>query len=210
MAARSTRRHRCAHDVVPIAAVAIAVLLTAGCGTADPSDGEAAVLTPPPASSAPPSEPAPTLDDAARLEQDNVDAAEQLVVDYWATSAEVGARGYEDWQAAFNPLVGPNIWATYAETWAEREAEGARSEGAVEVSDLTVTAYEPSDNGFERVTLDACTDYAGITGFDGDGTPHERSADTPLRYTTEYVVAHQGTGAPWVVAEMTPRPEETC
>jgi hypothetical protein len=206
VAARSIRRRRRVHAVVPLAAV----LLVTGCGTDDPSDGEAAVLATAAVPSSPAPAPEPSLDDAAQLEQDNVEAAEQLVVDYWATSAEVGARAYEDWQSAFNPLVGPNVWATYAETWAEREAEGARSEGAVEVDALTVTAYEPSDNGFERVTLDACTDYSGITGFDGDGTPHERSADAPLRYTTEYVLAHQGVGAPWVVAEMTPRPEETC
>ncbi|WP_277211451.1 hypothetical protein [Isoptericola croceus] len=75
---------------------------------------------------------------------------------------------------------------------------------------MTVTDYQPSDNGLERVTIDACMDYSQITQLDSDGKPVERTEDALSRYLAEYVVAHNGPDTWWRIDDLIAHPEETC
>jgi hypothetical protein len=158
---------------------------------------------------APSATPSPTLDEAALLEQRNVEAASQRVSDYWAASGRVGADGFDGWQDLAKHFT-PKLWSAYAQVYGAQAEAGGSSEGAVTVEDPTVVAYEPSENGLERVTLDGCTDWSGITTLDADGVAQERPADVPARYVVRYVVVHTGPDAAWRISDIESHQEETC
>ncbi|WP_277211449.1 hypothetical protein [Isoptericola croceus] len=153
-------------------------------------------------------EPTPTLDEAEQLKQDNIDAAKQRIIDFRAAAAAVGAAGYEGWED-LEDYLSPDLWPFYADLYAEREDAGASSDGAGQAASMTVTDYQPSDAGLERVTIDVCIDASASRAYDGDGELIDRG-DTPDRVVVEYVVVHNGPNTWWRIAEMKPRTDEKC
>ncbi|WP_277211446.1 hypothetical protein [Isoptericola croceus] len=153
-------------------------------------------------------EPTPTLDEAEQLKQDNIDAAKKRIIDFSAAAAAVGAAGYEGWEE-LEDYLSLDLWPFYADLYAEGEAAGAYSDGAGQAASMTVTGYQPSDAGLERVTIDVCIDRSASRAYDGDGELIDRG-DTPDRVVVEYVVVHNGPNTWWRIAEMKPRTDEKC
>jgi hypothetical protein len=184
-------------------ASAIALLGAGLAGCAAAAQEQGATLTPAdsPSQGSGPTEAAPDP------EQEDVAAAKQLVVDYWATVDMTGQTEESDWEAV-GPYMTSDLWMLHGPVFEENARTGLRTEGDVEVESMTVREYLPSASHNERVTIEACVDFSGRTTYDGDGTVIEPR--TPDRYPNEYVVTHGGDGSQWMIAEITARTEETC
>jgi hypothetical protein len=178
-------------------------LVASGC-----TDDAELELAPVAVETAPSPTPSETLDEAGRLEQRNVEAAEQQIRDFWAHSGRVGEDGYEDWQDLADHFSS-EMWGSYAQVYRARAEQGGSATGAVVVEDLTVTDYQPSENGYERVAFEGCTDWSGVAELDADGETAEPT-EGAKRYMVDYEVAHSGPDSAWRITGLDARTEESC
>jgi hypothetical protein len=188
---------------VSLLAAATCVVALAGCG----GDDVVPVVVPSPAVTSAAPEPSKTAPDPEQVREENIEAAQQVVVDYWAAVDKVGQTDDEDWWE-LEEFFSSDLWLSYRPQFEDNHDAGVRTDGAVRVATTTVTEYLPSEAGLERITLESCLDFSDRTAFDGEGAAIEPVA--PDRYVTEYVLAHSGSGTVWRIDETTARTEESC
>ena len=146
----------------------------------------------------------------SRKEQNIADAKARLV-EYYATTAEVGNDGYEHWQRKLQ-----NFWGTRENRVAQGQAfdtlrkQGAYTEGASVVLSMEVKNYEPYTPGSEEVTLEACVDFTDVKTFDSDGNSVPRDASIPLSYVFTYELRNQGEDNEWALISENPDQEREC
>jgi hypothetical protein len=185
-------------------AAALAVTLTA-CGTTpDPAASTpAASVTTTPAPSPTPT-PLTPEQQAAALREANIEAAKARLREYYAVAGEVAQSGHQDWQARLSPYwATPEVAQALGDATQIEASAGLSFAGDPTVSSMTVTGYTEDPSGYsnERVSIDACMDYSGISITNSDGTAFQRPAGYQPRKVVQVVMYHLGADQPWAIGE---------
>lgn len=186
--------------VATFATVTLA-LLAAGC-TGDPQPSATPTPSPSPTVEAEPSpETSPTLDEAAQLKQDNIDAAKERLIAYYEEDSQVANDAYQDWERLQGFWGSPEVSDPLSSAYNLLREQGQYTEGASRVDSMTVTDYveDPSGSGAEQVGIEACIDSSQVRTFSADGAKVDRG-DTPERFKADFTLQHMGEGEHWAIS----------
>jgi len=153
--------------------------------------------------------PTPTVDEA---EQQDAEAAEKLLRDFYALDAKIASNGYDGWQVMAGFWNAEDEWANQQATYKMRAAEGWRAEGGAEIASLEVTEHDPGKDGAgdERVTVEVCNDTGGVVVYDGDGKKAARAEGAPERFIVTYTLATLDGEGRWAITGRTADLERSC
>ncbi|WP_135849370.1 hypothetical protein [Serinibacter arcticus] len=154
--------------------------------------------------------PSPTETPTLTPEEENIAAAKQTVVDYYAAVDEVARGGYSTWT---DKLIGywasPDVANLNSVAFQAAADQGRRSDGATKISGFAVLEYtaNPDQPGYERVHLEYCGDYTETTTYDRDGAVIPPS--NLDRFTWAAILQRQEDGR-WAFAELESMTDRAC
>lgn len=157
--------------------------------------------------------PSPSLDAAEQLEAENVEAAQQVLTDFYDEYNEVSHAGWKGWEQLGRYWAPSDVWTTERAVYVAHAERGLQVEGDAEVVSMETVDYTTPDEtapGHETVTIDLCLDTSGTTAYDEDGTEVQRAKGFPARFVSRYEVGRMGADAPWLITDREQKVDETC
>lgn len=204
-------------------ALATTALLAATCLVLSGCDGGGGETSTDPTIDETTTEPAddPTSEDPSEeptqsYRDQQIAAAEEFVLDFYATSAEVGHDGYENWEPRLFPFFtgDEELWQLHSAGYRQNAEEGLSLEGGTEVYAIEATDWEeaPEDaEGFDTVAFDLCLDSRSAVRIDADGEEITDQTPPDHRYPAEIEVMGQPDAElGWSLMQMEPDPEASC
>ncbi|HLR94229.1 MAG TPA: hypothetical protein VK053_06870 [Jiangellaceae bacterium] len=189
---------RIRHPLAATALLATTVLFLTACtgggeASTDPTTDE--TTTEP--TEDPTTEP-PTDDPSQSYRDDQIAAAEDFILDFYATANEVRQDGYENWEPRLFPFFtgDDELWQLHSGGYRQDAEAGISTEGTNDVYSIEATNWEeaPEDaEGFDTVTFDLCIDARSVVYLNEDGSENEeRTSGIPdHRFPTEIEVMGQ-------------------
>jgi hypothetical protein len=205
----------------PRRAISVFVVLAAAVGLAgcggDPVPGPSGSTHSAPATATGESSPSPTAKTpeqvAAEAKQANIEAATQMLVDYYAKASAIANNHYQGWEELQQYWGTPEVIDIKTQGLSQAVQAGRYTTGANRLASLEVTDYLSDDRmpGFERVSFRGCMDSSAVTGFNADGTKIVRdTTKNPNRIYVDYMVQHQGVDGLWTINTEDQHMDQPC
>jgi len=209
---------RTRHPLTATALLATTVLFLTACtgGGEDPTDPTTDETTTQPAED--PTTEDPTDDPSQSYRDQQIEAAKEFILDFYATDDAVAQDGYENWEPRLFPFFTgeEELWQLHSAGYRQSAEEGLSIEGETEVYSIEATDWEqaPEDaEGFDTITFDLCVDARDVQFLNEDGTanPEETSGIPDHRFPTEIEVMGQPEAElGWSLMAFEPDGESSC